>query len=1638
MSSSIDNRVVQMTFDNASFERKLDTTIQSIARLEKSLNFEQSRRNIQSLQDTTKNFNLGNIGAHIEGVSAKFLALSTVAVTTLANITTAALRAGTQIVKSLTLEPIMSGYREYETNIGSIQTILANTASKGTQLKDVTAALDELNEYSDKTIYNFSEMTRNIGTFSAAGVDLDTSVMSIKGIANLAAISGSNSQQASTAMYQLSQAIAAGSVKLMDWNSVVNAGMGGEVFQKALFETGKALGTIEGVGIDTTFEQWTKAGNTFRSSLEKGWVTSEVLTTTLKGFTGELTEAQLTSLGYTKEQAAEIQKLGKLGVDSATKVRTLTQLLSTVKESVGSGWSQSFRIIFGDFEEATELFTNVSNAIGAMVEKSSTARNEFFQGWKNLGGRIVLIESLKTAFIALKEIFEPIKRAFQEVFPPMTSQRLFDLTMRLRELVEAARPSEKTVDNLAAIFRGFFSAIKIGIAIIKGVVGLITTLIGSFAGQGTILDFGAKIGVLITKLRVFLLEGGNLQAFFDKLTKFIKNPLPYLEELKDKIFDFFSNLGRFGKVGEVIQKITDKAPSLGVLGNILDRVKQRFDQLRGVVSKLGDIWDAISGRFTKVKDVFKDVFDYIVNWFRELGSKLSDAMKPGDFDAAVDAVNVGLLGGIIYILKKFLDDGLKLDFGGGFMEKISGALDQLTGTLKAMQTNLKAEALQKIAIAIGIITASLLVLSLIDSAALTKALTAMAIGFGQLIGAFAAINAMSSGPRGAAGFAAVATGMILMSTAMVIFAGAVAIFATMEWEEISRGLAGITGGISVMVGAVLLLGNAGGPMVRAGAAIILMSTALIILAQAIQAFGNMSWKEIGKGLTVVAASLLAIGLALALVPATAPLIGLGFVLVATGLVILAQALQEFGKMSWKEIGKSLTVLTASLVAIGLALWLLPPWLPLTAAGLVITAGALILLGEAMREIGSIPGGTIAKSIGAIAAALIVLSVGMLAMTLGVVGAPALMLTAIALGMLFEVIQTIAGVKTGDIVKGVLAIVGVIAALAITSLLLQPAIPVLFLLGAALALVGAAFVLFGAGAFLVAKSIEILAKSGKAGIDVVFKFIDGLLDRLPEIMTAMSKAILQTAQTLLDGAAPIIKSIGVLIGHIIDSLIELTPKFYEWAKVTITNLLKIIKEKGPDIIETGFFILLKFLEGLEKNMDEIVDHAANIVVKFIEGIAKKLPDIVPAAYKFVGAFLEGIAKGIPEIIKSAVRIIEEFLKSVAQNVGRVVTAGTDIIIALVRGLGENARRISAAAAKVMVDFLAALSKDVTKVITAGADFIIKLVQGIGENVWRVTDAVGNVIEAFITEIGNKLQDIIDAGAEIIKNVILGIGKDITDIADAAGDVIVEFINAIDDNIQDIIDAGVDFVVNLMEGVGDSIDPIVDATGQLILDFADSVDKAIDKYYPEFRKAGLRIAWSILDGATFGLLGKAAKFLGGIVDVFKEAKKRVEEEIDSHSPSKVYYKIGENMMMGTALAIENDKSVVRSAVGVSKRTTEAFQKALSLLPENISSIGEYTPTITPVLDLTELKRNAATIPRMFDGTVIDPYFANAGDLSRKITLDRQQSSDAATIEATPATQINFEQNNYSPKELSAKDIYKRTRSQIALAKEELSIL
>ena len=362
MSRQVDERVVAMRFDNRQFEAGVKTSMSTLDKLKQKLSFKGTAKGIENVNSAAKKVNMSPLGNAADAVRTKFSAMEVMGVTALANITNSAVNAGKRIVSALTIDPVKTGFNEYELKMNSVQTIMAST---GESLATVNQYLDELNKYSDDTIYSFSDMTQNIGKFTNAGVKLEDAVAAIKGISNEAALSGANANEAARSMYNFAQALSSGYVKLVDWKSIELANMATVDFKEQLIATAVEAGTLKKAsdGMYKTLEGNTlNATKNFNETLQDQWMTSEVLIKTLKKYADTNTE------------------IGKKATQAATEVKTFSQLMDTLKESAQSGWARTWEIMFGDFEEGKQLWTMMSKTVGGFIDKMNEARNNLLEG----------------------------------------------------------------------------------------------------------------------------------------------------------------------------------------------------------------------------------------------------------------------------------------------------------------------------------------------------------------------------------------------------------------------------------------------------------------------------------------------------------------------------------------------------------------------------------------------------------------------------------------------------------------------------------------------------------------------------------------------------------------------------------------------------------------------------------------------------------------------------------------------------------------------------------------------------------------------------------------------------------------------------------------------------------------------------------------------------------------------------------------------------------------------------------------------------------------------------------------------------------------------------------------------------------
>lgn len=1454
MSATIDEKVVEMRFDGRDFERNARESISVLDKLKQSLKLDGAAKGFENVGAAANRLSLDGLANAADAVVVKFSYMQMALASQFNKIVDSAVSAGKRVVSAFTTEPIKTGFQEYETQINAVQTILANTSSKGTTIDDVNLALDTLNAYADKTIYNFTEMTRNIGTFTAAGIELDTATQAIQGIANLAAVSGSTSQQASTAMYQMSQALSSGTLKLQDWNSVVNAGMGGQVFQDALKETSKymvqqaknlkkmnaqqraAWQTERGYSDDqmkalmaysVDVDKLIAKKGSFRESLSEGWITSDVLTMTLNKMTksgvidyvADLTGATKESvaelqtlgdtLGYDSEQAMEMAmsitkgdeamaksvietvKMATTAEDAATKVKTFTQLMDTLKEAAQSGWTQTWEMLVGDFEEAKALWTSVSDYFGEIINNASEARNSLIREWIDLGGRHMLIDGLLRAFNGLVSIVTQAKEAFREIFPSITAMDLLNITLtfqqlgwELEEFATTHGPAIKTV------FTAIFSVIDIGLSFVKSLVKGIADLATNFTGfTGTIFD-----GVV------------SLSEWFIGLRKTINET------------DIFGVA--VGKVVGFVQKVIDKLKEFaGIVAS-----KIQFPSLEAIADVLGKIW-------TFVTDIAKSIGSVLGDITTSFGDFLADT----DMASVMKVLNGSLLAGVFVKLTGLVKNGsgilgsLKETIDGikdmllGLAEKKEGGglLDALKDSLASMQEAISVNKIIKIAAAVGILAVSLKVISTIDSEKMSFSLLTLAGVFGELVGAlaiFEKLNLSGSG-KGLASLIGLAASVLILSFALKNLGD-------LDWGQISRGLVAMGGVMLELIGFVKLMGNS---KVNTGSMIGLIALALSlkVFASALEDFAAFSWDQIKTGLAGMGGVLLELGIFTKLVSGSKNMvsIGVGLIAVAAAMKIFASAMADFAVFNWDQIIRGLAAMGGVLLEVAIATRLMPKNMVGIGAGLLIVSGAMHVMASALAKFGDLTTGQIIKGLASIGILLLELAIALRAMkgTLG--GAAALLVASAALVVLSVPLLILSKIKWTSLAKGLIAIAAAMAIVGVAGSAFGSMAGTMLMGAVALAAMGAAMlILVPTIAAFGAMKLSTIIK-GVLGLAAAFVVVGGvaaILGYLSPMILAFGAAILVVSAavavfgvgltaigvglSMIGGALEVFVT---AVGNSAESLMANIEMIVYLIVQTIAGIVDGIVLLAPKFAEAGMTILLSILQGVNNNIFQVVTTVGEIITNFLNALAEQLPIIIAAGMNLIVQFLNGLAVSMEansatigtamyNVFVAALNTVVSFLTggavtSVKDAARKIMDSG------FVRGIRDKATALSNAFKNTVANAKTAVTSKVSEWISIGKDIINGLIDGIKQKFAdlkaTLTSGLKEAIRVAkeVLRINSPSKVFASMGRSIDEGLVYGINADMGDVLNATEDLGNATISRMADvvsHIAEVIDNDID--------------------------------------------------------------------------------------------------------------------------------------------------------------------------------------------------------------------------------------------------------
>lgn len=1386
MSRTIDERIVEMRFDNRQFEQNVQTSLSTLDKLKRGLDLDNAAKSLDGLGDAAKRCDMSVLGKSVETVQAKFSAFQVVAMTTLSNITNSAVNTGKRLVSALTIDPIKTGFQEYETQIGAVQTILANTQHEGTNLQQVNRALDELNTYADKTIYNFTEMTRNIGTFTAAGVNLRTSVDSIKGIANLAAISGSTSQQASTVMYQLSQALAAGKVSLMDWNSVVNAGMGGKVFQDALVRTSELLGT----GAQNAINMY----GSFRESLTRGeWLTTEVLTETLKQFAGAYSEADLIQQGFSEAQARDIAQMAKTAEDAATKVKTFTQLWDTLKESAQSGWTTTWEILVGDFEEAKEVLTEVSDAIGGVISETSQARNELLSGglssgWKQLldqgiadeGGFIESIQEVAResgdAFDKLVADSESFSDALKQGLTDgvVSSETLTQAVHNLREKMTGMSQEERKAAGYTAEMIEQIEALDKGLQ--NGSVSMeeFTEKILRPSGRENLIQavWNAAKGLVsvITPIKDAFREifppatADQLYSLTETLRSFSER-LTLSEETADKLGRTFKGL--FSVLDLVRQGALAIFNALAPLGSGAGSLA---DGILTITAGIGDFLVGINEAakqgefFGMVAQTVASALEFVVSGIERLTGFLADAFAaPGleSFQAllgriqtrigqVVDAVS-GLGGGVSDAAdtmdsalenSKFLQM-LQTIFNGA-KTLVSGIIGVFGGLAGALVENLSNANFSG-------------VIDLLNGVSLG----AIALGIKKFLDSFRkeGVIGILDGVKGC--FQAWqndvnAKALLKIAAAVAVLSASILTISLIDSEKLTASLGAITVLFTELMAAMAVFGkldlNVRGTMKRS-TAMIALSSSVLILASALKSIATLEPEQMAAGLAGIA------GLMAALV-AAAKVLGSGsssiikgsaqMVVFAAAIKILASACADLAQLDLAGLAKGLIGVGVLLAEVSLFMNAakFSGRSVVTASGVLVLAGAMKVLASACKDFAQMGVGELVKGLSAIGAVLLEITAftKLAGSAKGLITTGAAMIEIGAAMKIFASAMADFGrMSLAEIGKGLLAMGGALAEVAVAMRFMPRN---MVTMGAGLIAVGAALnIIADAMRSMGGMSWEAVAKSlvtmggALAELAVGLNFMNGTLGGSAAMLVAaaalavltpvlvtlgsMSWEAIAKGLVTVAGAFAVIGTAGALLTPLLPTILGLGGAF-ALIGVGVAGV-----GAGLLLVGTGLSAIAVGITALATSLGAGVAIIVAGLTSIITGIAALIPAIVEKLGEAVVAFAQVITNGAPAI---------------GEAVKTLVLTMVDVLVECVPAIAEGALELVAG----VLDALVAYTPQIVDSIM---QFLIAVIDGLARNMPTLIQSVVDLLMSFFSGIVSALGSI---DTDALLKGIAGIG------------------------------------------------------------------------------------------------------------------------------------------------------------------------------------------------------------------------------------------------------------------------------------------
>lgn len=1416
MSETIDSKVVEMRFDNKDFEANTRTTMSTLDKLKAKLHFPGASKGLEEIGQTAKRVDFSGMSSGIQTVQMKFSALQVMGITALQNITNAAISAGKQLTDAITIDPVKDGFAEYETQMNSVQTILANTQKEGTNIDQVNKALKELNTYADQTIYNFTEMTRNIGTFTAAGVKLDDSVSAIKGIANLAAVSGSTSQQASTAMYQLSQALAAGKVQLMDWNSVVNAGMGGQVFQDALIRTSEHL--------QTGAKQAIEAYGSFRESLTEGeWLTTDVLTETLNQIAGAYSKEDLIAQGYSESQAEEIVKLADTATDAATKVKTFTQLIDTLKEALGSGWTESWQIIIGNFEEAKEVWTKVSDVLGGFIQKSSEARNAILKAamgnpYSDLAKNIQKVTSATSDY---KDIVDSVIRGDygngQPRFDKLTAEghdwarvqnlvneRLGCSFRYTEELTTSQEDLNKeqaktinqilkmsdaelkknglTKEDVKALKELQKQSEKTGIPI-NDLINDMDKLSGKELLHGSVANMGNALINLFTEIH------NAWQKVFDPVSAMtLYNIIASMHGVTSKFLKFTEDRGK-----ELTRTLAGVFAALDIIRQCLggslkfaikavNAVLSAFDMdILDATAKIGDLlvkfdkWLKKTDPFTKGFEEIGKVIKSVVDDLIKFENKIKKLPNIENFLKTIEKIKSPKVdfSGVINGFSELSNTTTNSSFSN--IRKLFSALWKYVTEVGLNIIDTIGKIGTSIAQAFGkgdvfeVINSGLIAGILVFVKKLTKNITKVTDDAGGILNN---VTEILDGVKDC--FVAYqeqlrAGALLKIASAIGILTASVFTLSTIDSDALQRALFGIAAlliELGVALSAFGKMSNDFKGSLKANFLMKSLAVSILIMAAAVKVLSTISWEGMMKGLIAIGGLLLELSLFLSLTDFKKKSFSssAGMVLIASALLILSSVVKKFENVNWETIGRSLVSIGALLLEISIFANLAGKAKHIISTGLslILVASGLKILVSVVDDFSGMNWDEIKRGLTAMGAALLEITIALkLLPKTSLFRATGLIVAAAALKIVANDMNDFASMNWPSIKKAAITMGIALGEIVIALNLMKGTLG------------GAAALIVASAALAILAST--MSKLGKLSSDEIAKgliamaaafFIVGVAGALlqpliPTILALAAAFVLFGVAALSIGAGLTLVGVGLTtisigLSALGGSLATAAVSIVAGLSVIILGVAGLIPAVAEKIAEG----VVAFATVIGDCAPQIIDAVLKLFDEVLKSANTYLPTIIDSVLTLLIAVINGVANHIPEIMLAITNLVGKIVEGVTDVIKGLnpdeilkATEAIGILLASIFGFA-GISKISSQAMAGIVQFGIILAELSAVIAAAGG---IAQIPGAS---WLIEEG-GNFLEKIGTAIGQFVGGLAGGVAKGVSSSLPAIGKNLSD-------------------------------------------------------------------------------------------------------------------------------------------------------------------------------------------------------------------------------------------------------------------------------------